>query len=124
MLTTDPRRMMRLSHCGTALVLLASLWLPHANAVPDETVDATGKLVRSPVLGPRAPDGSMGGIIPSAVPGWTPHPSDAHDAYVFVRPDGWELGDTRAERSGPDAETGPRPATGRESCQPGVPCIR
>lgn len=124
MLTADTRRRMRLSHRGTALALLASLWLPHGNAVGEEAVEATGKITRSPVLGPRAPDGSMGGTIPSAVPGWTPHPSDAQDAYVFVPGDGWELGDTRAERSSSDAESGPRPARGGESCHPGVRCIR
>lgn len=87
--------------CTPLLLLLASTWLPHALAATDARAargEATGKITRSPVVGPRAPDGTMGGTIPSAVPGWTPNPADARDAYVYVPQEGWRRGDTRQER--------------------------
>jgi len=61
----------------------------------------TGKLTRSPVLGPADADGVMGGTIPSAMPGWQPHRKDAEDAYVYVPGKGWLQGDTREERQTP-----------------------
>lgn len=125
MFNTDTRRSSQLSHWGTAVALLAGLWLPHANAAAEEIDGATGKITRSPVLGARAPDGTMGGIIPSAVPGWTPHLADAHDAYVYIpREGGWDLGDTRLERSGDGGGSVAVPATDRATCHPDVPCIR
>lgn len=88
-------------HCAPALALLTAAWLSSAVAAdaPPVAADPTGKITRSPVLGPRADDGTLGGIIPSAVPGWTPNPSDGKDAYVYVPQVGWRLGDTPEERA-------------------------
>lgn len=83
--------------CAPVVVLLACLWLPHALAATE---------ARPVPSEAQAPDGKRGGTIPSALPGWTPNPGDAHDAYVYVPREGWRLGDTPRERaaaSGPPA---------------------
>ncbi|MBC5785435.1 hypothetical protein H8N03_20980 [Ramlibacter sp. USB13] len=68
----------------TALCLAASLLpLAHAQRGPAAPDDAPV----SAVLGPRAPDGAMGGLIPSADPAWRPGmPVDAREVTGKLQP--------------------------------------